>query len=70
MNELNKFHLSIARALARRYSKQYFTWYVREVSPGNFQPYAHDSGDSQTVAAYMSGVRVLTAYEEEMKEGA
>jgi hypothetical protein len=62
--------LTIANSLSRSYSRKYSSWYVREVSPGNFQPWAHDSGDNLTVAAYMSGVRVLTAYEEEMKEGA
>jgi hypothetical protein len=65
--------LSIANSLSRSYSRKYFSWYVREVTPGNFQPWAHDSGDSKTVAAFYSGQRGLTAYQETiqlMSEGA
>jgi hypothetical protein len=65
--------LSIANSLSRSYSRKYFSWYVREVTPGNFQPWAHDSGDSQTVSAFYGGQRGLSAYQEQMqamKEGA
>lgn len=45
-----------AKALAKKYSKKYLTfWYVREVKPGEFEPYAHSSGDDKTVAAYYCG---------------
>ncbi len=48
---------SQARAQARRFSRKYLTfWYVREVSPENFQPYAHSSDDAQTVACFYNGV--------------
>ena len=46
----------VARAKARKYSKQYLTfWYVREVKPGDFQPYAHNSDDERTVAIFYCG---------------
>jgi hypothetical protein len=46
----------VARAKARKYSKQYLTfWYVREVKPGDFQPYAHHSDDERTVATFYCG---------------
>ena len=45
-----------ARIQARRYSDRYNTfWYVREVSPGVFQPYAHNSDDDRTVATFYCG---------------
>ena len=45
-----------AHIQARRYSDRYSTfWYVREVSPGNFQPYAHHSDDDRTVATFYCG---------------
>ena len=45
-----------ARIQARRYSDRYNTfWYVREVSPGVFQPYAHHSDDERTVATFYCG---------------
>ena len=45
-----------ARIQARRYSDRYNTfWYVREVSPGVFQPYAHHSDDDCTVATFYCG---------------
>ena len=45
-----------ARIQARRYSDRYNTfWYVREVSPGVFQPYAHHSDDDRTVATFYCG---------------
>ena len=45
-----------ARMQARRYSDRYNTfWYVREVSPGVFQPYAHHSDDDRTVATFYCG---------------
>ena len=47
---------SQARAKARKYSRQYLTfWYVREVKPGEFQPYAHHSDDERTVATFYCG---------------
>ena len=43
----------VAMAKARKYSKQYLTfWYVREVSPGEFAPWAHSSDDARTVATF------------------
>ena len=45
-----------ARIQARRYSDRYNTfWYVREVSPGVFQPYAHHSDDARTVSTFYCG---------------
>ena len=45
-----------ARAKARKYSRQYMTfWYVREVTPGVFQPYAHHSDDERTVTTFYCG---------------
>lgn len=45
-----------ARAKARKYSRQYMTfWYVREVSPGQFAPWAHSSDDERTVATFYCG---------------
>jgi hypothetical protein len=50
-----------ARRFARNYSSKYLTfWYVRETSPGVFQPYAHDSGDAATVATFYCG-RIYSA---------
>ena len=47
---------AVACIKARRYSDRYSTfWYVREVSPGNFQPYAHHSDDDRTVATFYCG---------------
>lgn len=47
---------SWARALARRYSRKYLTfWYVREVTPGKFEPWAHSSDDERTVATFYCG---------------
>ena len=45
-----------ARAHARKYSNKYLTfWYVREVKPGVFEPYAHSSDDKRTVATFYCG---------------
>lgn len=45
-----------ANSLSRKYSLKYSTfWYVREVSPGVFEPYAHSSDDARTVATYCCG---------------
>ena len=45
-----------ARIQARRYSDRYNTfWYVREVTPGVFQPYAHHSDDERTLATFYCG---------------
>ena len=47
---------SLACIKARQYSYRYSTfWYVREVSPGVFQPYAHHSDDDRTVATFYCG---------------
>jgi len=47
---------TMARAKARKYSKSYGTfWYVREVKPGEFQPYAQHSDNERTVAAFYCG---------------
>ena len=47
---------SQAQAKARKYSRQYMTfWYVREVSPGQFAPWAHHSDDERTVATFYCG---------------
>lgn len=41
---------------ARRYSKKYLTfWYVREVKPGHFEPWAHSSDDEMTKKCYYCG---------------
>ena len=49
--------LIIAKIKARRYSKKYGTfWYVRQVAPNDYQPYAHNSDDERTVATYFNGV--------------
>ena len=53
---MNTMPKSQARAKARRYSRQYATfWYVREVSPGQFAPWAHHSDDERTVATFYCG---------------
>ena len=45
-----------ARAKARKYSKNYGTfWYVRETKPGVFEPWAHSSDDERTVAVFFAG---------------
>ena len=45
-----------ARIRARCYSDAYCTfWYVREVTPGVFQPYAHSSDDARTVVTFYCG---------------
>ena len=42
--------------LAKEYSKKYLTfWYVREVHPGQFEPWAHSSNDAQTVSSFYCG---------------
>ena len=47
---------ALACIKARQYSYRYLTfWYVREVSPGVFQPYAHHSDDERTVATFYYG---------------
>ena len=53
---MNTMPKAQARAKARKYSRQYMTfWYVREVTPGVFQPYAHHSDDERTVATFYCG---------------
>ena len=53
---MNTMPKSQARAKARKYSRQYTTfWYVREVSPGQFAPWAHHSDDERTVATFYCG---------------
>jgi hypothetical protein len=45
-----------ARLQARAYSDKYNThWYVREVSQGVFEAWAHDSEDKRTVAKFYCG---------------
>ena len=42
--------------LAKEYSKKYLTfWYVREVHPGQFEPWAHDLDDGLTVSSFYCG---------------
>ena len=42
--------------LAKEYSKKYLTfWYVREVKPGQFEPWAHDLDDGLTVSSFYCG---------------
>ena len=45
-----------ADILAKFYSKKYLTfWYVREVHPGQFEPWAHSSNDARTVSSFYCG---------------
>lgn len=44
-----------AKVQAAKLSIKYSIWYVREVSKGNYQPYAHSSEDERTVATYTNG---------------
>lgn len=56
-----------AHFLARKYSIQYLTWwYVREVSSGKFEPYAHDSDDERTFRAFYNGKEEYT-HQQELK---
>ena len=42
--------------LAKSFSKKYLTfWYVREVKPGQFEPWAHDLDDGLTVSSFYCG---------------
>ena len=44
-----------ARALAKRYSKKYMTfWYVRQLGD-KYEPWAHSSDDARTVATFYCG---------------
>lgn len=53
------FDKQSARILAKRYSLRFLThWYVREVSKGEFEPWAHHSGDERTVAVFYCGEEV------------
>lgn len=48
-----------ARIQACRYSDRYNTfWYVREVKPGWFEPWAHDLDDGLTVNSYYCGKEI------------
>lgn len=48
--------LGRAKRSARLLSRKYNTfWYVREVVPGQFEAWAHDSGDDKTVATFYCG---------------
>lgn len=41
---------------AMRFSRKYVThWYVREVSPGVYEAWAHSSDDEKTVACFYCG---------------
>jgi len=44
---------------AAKFSIQYGIWYVREVSQGNFEPWAHSSDDERTVKCFMSGTEFI-----------
>ena len=45
-----------ADAWAKSFSKKYLTfWYVREVKPGQFEPWAHDLDDGLTVSSFYCG---------------
>ena len=51
---------SQAQIRARRYSHRYLTyWYVREVKPGEFEPWAHDLDDGLTVNSYYCGKELV-----------
>lgn len=56
----SKFHTKLqADLLARGYSLKYSTvWYVREVKPGEFEPWAHDLEDGCTHSAFHCGRRL------------
>jgi len=42
--------------LAKKYSKQYMTfWYVRKITDNDYQPWAHSSEDEATVATFYYG---------------
>ena len=45
-----------ADILAKSFSKKYLTfWYVRQLSPLQFEPWAHSSNDAQTVSSFYCG---------------
>ena len=45
-----------ADRLAKEYSLKYCTfWFVREVKPGEFEPWAYSSDDAQTVTTFYCG---------------
>jgi len=45
-----------ARICAKLFSKEYLTfWFVREVKPGIFEPWAHSTNDERTVATFYCG---------------
>ena len=48
-----------ADRLAKEYSLKYCTfWFVREVKPGEFEPWAHDLDDGLTVNSYYCGKEI------------
>lgn len=50
---------SVACIKARRYSNRYNTfWYVREVKPGEFEPWAHGLDNGLTVNSYCCGKEI------------
>ena len=53
----SKFHTKEqADRLAKGYSLKYCTfWYVREVKPGEFEPWAHDLDDGCSVSCFYCG---------------
>ena len=55
MTHLNKT-LPYASRQARLYSIKYLTsWFVRKMPNGDFEAYAHDSNNSDTVLAFYCG---------------
>ena len=45
-----------ADILAKSFSKKYLTfWYVRQISPLQFEPWAHDLDDGLTVSSFYCG---------------
>ena len=45
-----------ADILSKSFSKKYLTfWYVREVEPGQFEPWAHDLNDALTISSFYCG---------------
>ena len=53
-----------ADVLAKSFSKKYLTfWYVRQISPLQFEPWAHDLNDGLTVSSFYCGdaVKIIEA---------
>jgi len=55
MAHLNKT-LAYANRMAKNLSAKYLTsWFVRKMPNGDFEAYAHDSDNSDTVSAFYCG---------------